>query len=93
MRLSEENKRLSVTDNPERALVKGQKKVFEHWEAGFDAQARGVRFEECPVFHRPAHKIKRLWREGWLCGAAVDRIKAGWLVPLHNQYQYQYQYQ
>lgn len=86
MKLSSENLRISVTDNPELALTAGQKKVFEHWEAGFDAQARGVPLEDCPVFHRFAYKIRKLWREGWLCGAAVDRIKVGWgLESTFNQ--------
>lgn len=84
MKISSENNRITVTDNPELALTQGQQQVFKHWEEGFDAQGRGVRFEDCPAFSRFAHKIKRLWREGWLCGAAVDRIKAGWLVPEHN---------
>ena len=88
MKLSEENKRLTDTDNPELALTKGQQQVFAHWEEGFKAQGRGVPFEDCPAFNRFAHKIKRLWREGWLCGAAVDRIKAGWsLTPEHTQAQ------
>jgi hypothetical protein len=84
MNISSENKRITVTDNPELALTENQKKVFAHWEAGFVAQASGARLEDCPVFNRYAYKIRKLWREGWLAGAAVDRIQAGWLAPSHN---------
>lgn len=76
MQISSENRRISVADDIDIALTQGQKIVFAHWEEGFDAQARGVRFEACPEFHPRAHKIRRVWREGWLAGAAVDRMAA-----------------
>lgn len=84
MKISIDNKRITVTDNPELALTKGQKQVYLHWSEGFDAQGRGVKFEDCPVSGQFAHKIRRLWREGWLAGAAVDRIKVRFLSPDHN---------
>jgi len=84
MKLSIDNRRISVSDNPELALTKCQKQVFAHWEEGFDAQARGVRFEECPHTERGQHKVRNVWRQGWLSGAAVDRIKSTWLSPSHN---------
>jgi hypothetical protein len=77
MNISIDNRRITVTDNTFLALTPGQKALFSHWEEGFDAQGRGVRFENCPHVQRGKHKVRNVWREGWLAGAAVDRIKLG----------------
>jgi hypothetical protein len=84
MKLSIENRRISVTDNIDLALTKCQQQVFAHWEQGFDAQGRGLPFESCPHVERGQHKVRNVWRQGWLSGAAVDRIKHGLLAPSHN---------
>jgi len=84
MKISSENLRICVSDNPELALTKGQQQLFAHWEMGFDAQGRGEQLKDCPEFHSRAGKIRKVWREGWQAGAAVDRLKTGWLVPTHN---------
>jgi len=70
MNISSENKRITVPDSSELALTKGQQAVFARWEEGFDAQAKGTRFEACPISGR----AKAAWCEGWLAGAAVDRF-------------------
>ncbi len=85
MNISSENGRIRVTDNIDIALTPGQKVVFAHWEEGFNAQGLGVRFENCPHTQQGKHKVRNVWREGWLAGAAVDRLKAGWLPPHRSQ--------
>lgn len=80
MRISIENRRLSVADDIE--LTASQKVVFSHWEEGFDAQGRGVPITGHTHIGQWAHKMRRVWQEGWNAGAAVDRFKANFLAPL-----------
>jgi hypothetical protein len=85
MKLSTDNRRLSISDNPELALTTAQQKVFANWEAGFEAHFRGIPFEGHPHPDHWAHKVRKVWKEGWLASAAVEKFKSEFLAPLHHQ--------
>jgi len=85
MRNSPENNRQSVPDHPELALTTAQKITFANWEAGFEAHARGIPLDGHPHSSHWAHKVRKIWQEGWNASASLEKIKSEWLLPLHLQ--------
>lgn len=80
MKISYDNRRLTVADCSEQALTTPQKLIFARWQAGFEAQGAGKPITDCPHFAHWAHKVRRVWMEGWNAGAAVDRMASQVLV-------------
>lgn len=81
MKFTSENRRIAYSDNPEMALNTAQKIVFNNWENGFDAYVSGVPVTGNPHENHWAHKVHRVWREGWQAAAAVDRIADELISP------------
>jgi hypothetical protein len=81
MKFTAENRRITYSDNSEMALNSAQKIVFNNWEEGFNAYAAGIPITGNPHENHWAHKVRRVWREGWQAGAAVDRIAAEMISP------------
>jgi hypothetical protein len=76
MKFSAENRRITYSDHSETALNSAQRLVFNNWEEGFDAYVAGLPVTRNPHQDHWAHKVRRVWREGWLAAEAVDRIAA-----------------
>jgi hypothetical protein len=74
MKISKASVRLLRTDKSAPVLTSSQNIVFSHWLAGFEAQGQGIPLHCCPNFVHWQQKVKKVWREGWMAGAATDKI-------------------